>query len=347
MNVHIGYRVRRTADIDREIQHWTEKVEKRLQVFRPELVHLKGLVEQNTAREGTTVSLNLRLPSGQMAVQESATTAIAAIKTAFDDLLGQIGRHKQLLRNSHRRHRRGSNGRRPVPEIPFEQTLAAAAPAIATSDDVRSFINTSFPRLERFVQHELLLRESSGELESCAISVEEVVDEVAARALDEQAEMPDRISLESWFYRLVLKSVDDLTRQLAEHGSDVTLHTPRRRRNELASDEPHLQFHQPDETLTTESSLADRRTPTPEDMAYTDEMIALVQFALEGAAREDREAFILHALEGFSTNEIATITDHRPEQVLQAIDRARHKLRHAFPVQNPFRRKLAQPSGAL
>src|SRR5215469_4690825 len=125
MNVHIGYRVHRTPDIDREIQHWTEKVQKRLQVFRPELVHLKGSVEQNTAREGTTVSLNLRLPSGQMAVQESATTAVAAIKTAFDDLLGQIGRHKQLLRNSHRWRRRGANGNRPAPEIPFEQTLAA------------------------------------------------------------------------------------------------------------------------------------------------------------------------------------------------------------------------------
>ena len=72
MNVHISYKVQRTPDIDKEIQHWTEKIQKRLQVFRPELVHLKGSVEQNSPREGTTVSLNLRLPSGQMAVHESA-----------------------------------------------------------------------------------------------------------------------------------------------------------------------------------------------------------------------------------------------------------------------------------
>src|SRR5712691_9428089 len=90
MNVHISYKVQRTPDIDKEMQHWTGKIQKRLQVFRPELVHLKGLVEQNSAREGTTVSLNLRLPSGQMAVQESGPTAAAAVKAAFDDLLGQI-----------------------------------------------------------------------------------------------------------------------------------------------------------------------------------------------------------------------------------------------------------------
>ena len=48
MNVHISYKVQRTPDIDKEIQHWTGKIQKRLQVFRPELVHLKGSVEQNS-----------------------------------------------------------------------------------------------------------------------------------------------------------------------------------------------------------------------------------------------------------------------------------------------------------
>ena len=90
MNVHISYKLQRTPDIDKEMQHWTAKIQKRLQVFRPELVHLKGLVEQNSAREGTTVSLNLRLPSGQMAAHESAPNATSALKAAFDDLFNQI-----------------------------------------------------------------------------------------------------------------------------------------------------------------------------------------------------------------------------------------------------------------
>jgi len=75
MNVHISYKVHKTPDIEKEINHHIEKLRKRLQVFRPELVHLKGSVEQNSPREGTIVSLNLRLPSGQMAVQQSGSTA--------------------------------------------------------------------------------------------------------------------------------------------------------------------------------------------------------------------------------------------------------------------------------
>ena len=80
MNVHVSYRLHKIPAVEKDIQHQIEKLQKRLQVFRPELVHLKGVVEEISAREGTSVSLNLRLPSGQMAVQSSAPTAAAAVK---------------------------------------------------------------------------------------------------------------------------------------------------------------------------------------------------------------------------------------------------------------------------
>src|SRR5215469_8644868 len=166
MNVHISYKISKTPDIEKEIHHWTAKVEKRLQVFRPELIHLKGLVEQNTPREGATVALNLRLPSGQMAAQESAPSPTAAVKAAFDVLLGQISRHKELLRNSHRWRRRRVREGETTPEVPFEQTLASVPPAIATVEDIRSYINANLRRLTLFVERELILREDSGQLVS-------------------------------------------------------------------------------------------------------------------------------------------------------------------------------------
>src|SRR5581483_10089205 len=82
-----------------------------------DLVHLKGMVEEVSPREGTSVSLNLRLPSGQMAVQKAAPTATSAVKAAFEDLLQQVNKHKDLLRASHKwqRGRRGDNSRRNAP----------------------------------------------------------------------------------------------------------------------------------------------------------------------------------------------------------------------------------------
>jgi RNA polymerase sigma factor (sigma-70 family) len=342
MNVHISYKISKTADIDKELHHWTAKVERRLQVFRPELIHLKGLVEQNTPREGATVALNLRLPSGQMAAQESAQNPIAAVKAAFDDLLSQISRHKDLLRNSHRWRRRPIVEGRTAPEVPFQQTLASVPPATATMDDIRSYINASLRRLTLFVERELILRDDSGQLASDAFTPEEIVDEAVARALDEKIEKPDRLGIESWLYRLARQAMDDLASRLSGNGSDVNLQSLRRRRNERASDEPRLQFHQPDEAMTTESAIADRRAASPEEIAYTDEMITLVQYALRRAKPEDREVFILHALEGFSVEEIAAITDRKPEQIHSSIASARNELRHAFPVNNPFQKKLLE-----
>ena len=345
MNVHISYKTQKTPDLEKEIQHWTEKARKRLQVFRPELVHLKGSVEENSPREGTIVSLNLRLPSGQLAAQKSAPNSTAAVKTAFDDLLNQISKHKALLRNSHRWRRRRTVTGRPAPEVPFEQTIASVPPLTATSDDIRSYVNANFRRLRLFVERELYFRESSAQIEPGLLSWEEIVDEAVARALDESMEKPDRIALEPWLYRLAIRALDEFESRAAETTEGVNLQGLRRRRSERASDEPRLQFHQPDEAMTTESGIADARISTPEEIAYSDEMVALVQFALQGASRQDREAFILHALEGFSIEEIASITDRKPEEVTGSIHQAREKLRHSFSVPNPFKDKLLQRTG--
>ena len=342
MNVHFSYKLPRTPDIDREIQHGIEKVRKRLQVFRPELVHLKGSLEQNSSREGTVVSLNLRLPSGQMAAQESASSAPTAIKAAYESLLIQIGKHKELLRNSHKWRRRRTEEGRPVPQVPFEQTVASVPPLTATPDDVRTYVNANFRRLQTYVDRELYFRESSGDIEADSISAEEIVDQAVADALDEKVEKPDRIGIEPWFYRLAIRAIDDAVSRRSAPDTEVELRGVRQRRRERASDEPRLQFHQPDEAMTNESGIPDRGAPTPEEVAYTDEMVALVQVALNGAAPQDRETFVLHALEGFTVEEIAAITDRSRDEIEQSIARAREKLRNGFATNNPFQRKLLQ-----
>jgi RNA polymerase sigma factor (sigma-70 family) len=341
MNVHITYKTHKTPDIDKEIQHWIAKIQKRLQVFRPELIHLKGSLEQNSPREGTVVSLNLRLPSGQMAVQQASPSATTAVKTAFSDLLEQIGKHKELLRSSHswRRHRALEGI--PAPEVPFEETFAAVLPQTATSEDVRSYLNANLRRLRLFVEREISFRENSGDLEPAALSWEEVVDEAVARALDEKIEKPERIALEPWLYRLAIRSLDDFGGP-ANSGEEIDIQGRSRRRSDSDGDEARLQFYQPDETITAENGIADDRASTPEEIAYSDEMITLVQVALRTASRLDREAFILFAIEGFSLKEIATIVDRSPEQVRQSVHNARKALQHGLPVENRLKDKLLQ-----
>lgn len=346
MNVHISYKVQKTSDIEKEINHQTEKLRKRLQVFRPELIHLKGVLEENSAREGNVVSLNLRLPSGQMAVQKSAPHPTAAIKAAFDDLLQQITKHKDILRSSQkwRRWRRVRSERR-EPGVPFEQTVAAVLPATISAEDVRGYVNANLNRLERFVERELFFRQSAEQLPPDSVTKEEVVDEVIARALGDGGEKPEKLALEPWLYRLAVRAMNDMAMDSREISTSVHLEDSARRPNVRASDEPELQYHQPDETLMAEAVIPDRRVATPEQVAYSDEMITLVEAAMLGMNVQDRDAFILYGIEGFSVEEISVIVDRKQEEVRASIAAAREYVRKSPSMANEFRDKLLQKTG--
>ena len=339
MNVHVSYKVHKTPDIEKEISHQVEKIQKRLQVFRPELVHLKAVIEQNSPREGTLVSLNLRLPSGQLAAQAKAPSPTSAIKAVFDELIQQIGRHKDLLRSSHKWRRwRGGPQVSPEPGVPFEQTLAAVVPPTISADDIGSYVNANLARLERFVDRELYFRRADEEILDDGLSTPEVVNEVIARALGDD-DRPEKLSLEPWLYRLALQAMNEMTARLHELESPVHLEDSRRRQNVEASDEPSLQFHQPDEGWTRESAIPDRRVSTPEQAAYSDEMIALVEAALRGVDRTDRETFLLYGIEGFSLVEIAAITVASGGRA-RFVERARDCVRNAPSIASEFHQAL-------
>jgi RNA polymerase sigma factor (sigma-70 family) len=349
MNVHVSYRLPKNPALEKDIQHQIEKLQKRLQVFRPDLVHLKGMVEEVSPREGTAVSLNLRLPSGQMAVQKTAPNSTAAVKAAFEDLLQQLNKHKEILRASHKwqRGRRG-NATRPgaqVREVPFEKTLAAVFPPTISADDIRSYVNVNLSRLNRFVDREIYFREVQGSIPADSVSKEEVVDEAIASAMADGQEKPEKLALEPWLYRQALRALDELSRDDETNGNAVHLEDSARSPNVRGSDEPGLQFHQPDEAITGATVIPDSRVSTPEQILASDELLRLIASALRDLGAGPREAFILHAVEGFSVEEIAAITGLPPDRVLAFVSAARDHLRKAPGLAKQFQGRFA-PTGA-
>ena len=347
MNVHMSYRLHKTPDLEREINHLIEKLSKRLQVFRPELVRLRGAIEESSERKFPTVSLNLRLPSGQLAVEKSAGTAVAAIKVAGEDLLHQVGKHKELLRSSYKwRGRRRPAANRHESEVPFETTLAAVQAPTISVDDIGSYVNANLSRLERYADREIYFREAAEQIPRNSISRQEVVDETIARALGDESEKPERLALEPWLFRIALGVIRESASATNEGGAAIRLEQNVPRKHERASDEPQLQFHQPDESFTEESIIPDRRAATPEDVVYSDEMMTLLQHAVAGVSRADREAFLLHAIEGFMLDEVAAITDRKADDVLRSINAVRERLRRSPSLASGFRERPLHISAA-
>lgn len=345
MNVHFTYKLSKTADLENLITQRIEKLQKRLQVFRPDLVSLYGSVDEHP-KMGFNVALNLRLPSGQLAAREVSDTAQSAIKSCFESLKEQLAKHMDHLRASYKwpNRRRAAGRTRSETQVPFEETLASVQADVVSAQDINGWLNANLEKLQRFVERELRYRSNSGQARVQQITPEEVMSEAIANALDGRTEKPEKFTLEPWLYFLSRAAIDRLAEQASNAQGEVGLDSSVRREEVSGSDEAMLQFHHPDEMLTNENVIADGGTATPEDIAASDEVMGMIEAVLRNAHHQDREAFILFTMEGFTVQEISVITERKPEEVRTSIAKAREQLRKALPVAEQLRNKLIEHS---
>jgi RNA polymerase sigma factor (sigma-70 family) len=65
---------------------------------------------------------------------------------------------------------------------------------------------------------------------------------------------------------------------------------------------------------------------------------------LREVGTQDREAFVLYTLEGFTVDEIARLAGRSPEQIRKSIHHARDRIQQKLPEENQFRRSLLRRS---
>ncbi|HEX9254006.1 MAG TPA: sigma-70 family RNA polymerase sigma factor [Candidatus Angelobacter sp.] len=364
MNVHVSYKTGKTPDVEREFKHQIKKLEPRLQVFKPDLVHLHALVEPDNDR-GVSASLNLRLPSGQMAVQRSGENALAATKSAFADLISQVTKHKELLRGQWTRKSLRRAGRERLMQMPVSEpapartnggkhaeahrvaTSAKPVPAAKTDEaavaDVELWLSANLRKLEEFIDQELRFQVEADRIREDQITREEVLDEVIVSALSQEDGKTQLLSPESWFHRMALQAIRRLIHDNADT-ANISLDAPAGIQNVTGSDENVLQYHQPDDSLPEESIIRDESVRTPEEIMAGDEMVAQLDIVLREVRSNDREAFVLYTLEGFTVDEISRLAGRPVEQVRQSIHDARTHIKEKLPTQNQLRRSLLHHS---
>jgi RNA polymerase sigma factor (sigma-70 family) len=357
MNVHVSYKAGKTPDVEREFQHQLQRLERRLQVFKPDLVNFHAIVDQENG-QGFSTSLNLRLPSGQMAAQKSGENVVAAVKGAFAELLSQLTRHKELLRgNWTRQARRAARERMvempPLPSVEPARTkgdrvgVAAMRESAAPEGNgngenrtnIETWLSANLRKLEEFVDRELEFQVSQERIRENQITREEVIDEVIVHALSQENGSTQLLSLESWFHRLAIQAVRRLASDNADTGN-VSLDAPAGVPNVTGSDENVLQYHQPDDRLAGENTIRDENVRTPEEIFSDDEMVAQLDIVLREVQAQDREAFVLYTLEGFTVEEISRLSGRSADQVRHSIQHARSLVQQKLPPHNEFRQSL-------
>ncbi len=363
MNVHVSYKAGKTSEVEHEFQHQLQKLERRLQVFKPDLVHFHAIVEQRNNHSAST-SLNLRLPSGQMAAQGAGENALVAVKSAFIDLLSQVTKHKDLLRGYVTRRSLRKSGRTRLTEMPLQEeslpvgsvviraeshlAVAASSSTSAKTDgaavaDVELWLSANLRALEAFIDQELNFHVEAEQVREDQITRDEVIDEVIVGALSHEDSRQPLLPLETWFHRLAVQAIRRLIHSNADT-ANISLDAPAGIQNVTGSDENVLQYHQPDDSLPEESIIRDESVRTPEEIMAGDEMVDQLNIVLREVQTQDREAFVLFTLEGFTVDEISRLAGRPPDQVRKSIHDARTHIRQKLPTQNQLRKSLLHHS---
>jgi RNA polymerase sigma factor (sigma-70 family) len=221
--------------------------------------------------------------------------------------------------------------------------VAAGKTDSAAVADVELWLSANLRKLEEFIDQEINFQVEADRIRDDQITRDEVIDEVIVSALSHEGGRMELLSPESWFHRLAVQAIRRLIHDNADT-ANISLDAPAGIQNVTGSDENVLQYHQPDDSLPEESIIRDESVRTPEEIMAGDEMVAQLDVVLRGVRSNDREAFVLYTLEGFTVDEISRLAGRPAEQVRQSIHDARTHIQHKLPTQNQLRKSLLHHS---
>jgi RNA polymerase sigma factor (sigma-70 family) len=210
----------------------------------------------------------------------------------------------------------------PVQTTEFESLAAIRAGDRAAFMDA---LERQIGPLYRFVAREVRYHEALGDFLPGEVPPEEIVDEVALRALRRAPRIPPRATFRGWLRRLALRAIEDRVRRLRrQHKAEaVSLEAP------LRTGQRGDEYFQPDYALKWEDVLP---TPdlSPEQAVELHETWQELEQALNTLPPYERMAFVLHAIEGLGYAEIAAITRQSRDEAKAAYRAAREALRQRF-----------------
>jgi len=341
MNTHLTVQVPRSPDLNQLIDRFQHKLEPLLFAFQPELVQLQGRMVRHNNREGVLCNLNLHLPTGQLSSEVAAATAQTAFRQASSDLVRQLNKHKQRLRET-RPHFKKAAVPRPRPEV--------AEAGARRRRDLAGYFGSHSEHLLAFVRRQIALRERLGELPAGRLDPAEVLDEVVVAALSSR---PSSLTLNRgrWLLLLAAEAIRKLAKEQGErqHGQRMeSLEAPMQLASGDAASDDFAE--QRADRVRLEDTLASNRA-SPEETAVAREAMSRLAAALEPLPKLQRHDLVLYLLEGFRPRDLAQLSGRSEDEVklsLQQAETALHagaRLPDLLQHRLPLELQSARPAG--
>ncbi|MEA2707640.1 MAG: hypothetical protein QOF78_241 [Phycisphaerales bacterium] len=263
----------------------------------------------------------LTLPTGNLFARTLTPVADhrKAVDQVVDDLAAEVRRHGNRLRRDAARDRHRRRGR----------DFAAVQPhlqALRSENDRDAFFQMLRPLMRQLRDHarrELTLAQLEGTIKQNDLSVGDVLDDVMLRAWDRWDHWPRDEPLDRWLLRLVHEALDERGVEPPDEDED------RDDRYEIndgwaTENNPYWPFG---DSLTLDDVLAAVESPVPVEELTVVEERRMILRELRRLPRDQRRAFVWHAIEGWSVDDIARFQNRSDGEVRADIEGARQTLR--------------------
>jgi RNA polymerase sigma factor (sigma-70 family) len=292
------------------IDRQTQKIQKWLPTFNPEVVDLTLNVESLTRGSQYRTSLLLTIPQRTIRVEELEDNATSSIVKAFAELRRRVKRFKSQL-NRERLWRK-----EPEP---------AGVPLTPAVWEVEEALRDNLEKIENYIRREVYHQVIAGTMPRGFLEPHALVDDVFLHVRANYLSKPASLSIEQWVFQVVRETLRRQLDEIEEHRDEP--HLEENAAQVEGWEDERLNFYQPDESLMVEDLLRDGKSSNPEEILAEEEVEEQLHRCIARLPEPLRESFVLFALEGFTSDEVAMMTDKSAEDVVKDVESARNILK--------------------
>jgi RNA polymerase sigma factor (sigma-70 family) len=287
-------------------------LERHLSRFEPDLVEFRAILESSGHHKNQhRVALRLTIPGGLLTSQSDGDSLTAAAKEAFAELEQRLIERLERMRGEdewRRKERRQQLHR-------LKAALAGQSPEERNlfAQRVRSYL----PMLTRLVRFELKQFRARGALTENDLMVEDVVDEVLARAYRKLDRHQEASQVLHFLLTMAVEVLTEEARRSRARNRTLSLEgPPPREPTDLSIDETIYDFYQPDDLVRVED-LTPAPSEDPEEALSQKEIQHHFASMLANMPANWRRAVMLTRVEGLPLEEVARILSSSEAQVRQ------------------------------
>lgn len=316
MNINIHHRnLELLSTHQKLIDRHCQKIKKLIPTFSADSVDLTVNLEKLARGSQFRSSVTLSLPQRVIRVEEIEDNPTSSIVRSFAELHRRIGRFKSQLKRETLRNR--------VPKPPIDQSIAEAW-------EVENVAGESLDKVENYIRREIYHQVLTGSMPPGILEPHALVDEVYLHVTSNSSKKPPNLSLEQWMIQTARQTVRQRLNDLEATRNYPHFEEPAKAPGTW--DDEELNFFQPDESLQLEDLLQDSGSSNPELLLQRQEVAGSLQKAIANLPLNVRESFVLFALEGFTSDEVAMMSGKRPEDVIAEVDDARRQLQKKLQI---------------